>query len=109
MINFDYCAPNTGRHTCKVTCYEHVVPEEEGKQDYILVTMLGKDCCTFEARLYAARIPYFMGAIARQTRGATAGIKLSAVLDYLMAHDFDIWVSYDPDYGMQVNYSAPRK
>ena len=104
----EYTMPTIGRHTCRVTSFELVTPEVEGKQPYIAVILLGNDVPTFETRIYSARVPYFMSAVARQTKGATGGMKLSNVLDYLMAHDFDVWVDYN-DYGIQVNYTAPRK
>lgn len=111
MKDFDcfdnFTLPTEGRHTCKVQGFDMVKPENG--QPYILVQLFGGDCAAFETRIYSARVPYFMAAVARQTCGAIGGLRLSEVLDYLTKHTFDVWVKYDKDYGLQVNYSEPRK
>lgn len=60
------------------------------------------------ARIYEKGVAFFMGAIARQSNGVTAGRKLSDVLKYVSTHKIDIWVSFSREYGAQVSYYAPR-
>lgn len=61
------------------------------------------------ARIYEKGVAFFMGAIACQTAGITAGRKLSDVLKYVSTHKIDIWVSFSNKYGAQVSYYAPRE
>lgn len=97
--------PALGEHVGKVTAYSAVA--EKGKQPYYSVSISDGEI-TMQTRIYSARIAYFMGAIARQTGGAIAGMRTSQVLEYLTEHPFSVWVSYDDTYGIQYNFSAPR-
>ena len=106
-----------GHHIVRLANYELVPSREvESRTDryttkaYLLLDLV--DVKTGEAtttRLYSSFVPYFMDAIAAQTAGAISEMKLSDVLKYLGTHEFEIWVSYDKQYGVQVNYQEPRK
>ena len=106
---FEMTLPALGEHVGRVLTYKLVTEAEagEGKQPYYAVTIEAKDCA-IQTRIYGGRVAYFMGAIARQTEGAVAGMRFTQVLDYLMKHDFSVWATWDDKYGMQYNYSAPR-
>lgn len=107
---------SAGEHTVRLVHWE-VVPEKTvtNRQDtyttkpYILLDLA--DSNTNEVtttRLYFNFVPYFMDNIAAQTDGEIGGMKLSEVLAYLGRHDFTVWVSYDPQRGVQVAYREPR-
>lgn len=107
---------SAGVHTVRLTHYE-IVPEKTvtTRQDsyttkpYILLDLA--DAKTNEVtttRLYFNFVPYFMDNIAAQTDGAIGGMRLSEVLAYLGRNDFTVWVSYDPQRGVQVAYREPR-
>lgn len=106
MLNeLEMTLPALGEHVGKVTAYSVVA--EKGKQPYYALTISDGEC-ELSTRLYAGRVAYFMGAIARQTGGAVAGMRTSQVLEYLTEHAFSVWVSYDETYGIQYNFSKPR-
>lgn len=113
-------APKTyvasGHHIVKLINWE-LVPEREVEtrtdhyitKSYVLLDL--KDIKTGEVtttRLYSNFTPFFIDQIAAQTDGAISGMKLSKIFEYLGKHDFDIWVSYSKQYGVQVNYQEPR-
>lgn len=106
-----------GHHIVRLVHYE-LIPEKTVKtrtdiyttKPYILLDLVDKKSGEVTTtRLYSAFVPYFLDGIAGQTGGAISRMKLSEVLKYLGTHDFEIWVSYDKDYGVQVNYREPRK
>lgn len=97
--------PALGEHVSKVTAYSVVA--EKGKQPYYALSLSDGECM-MQTRIYSGRVAYFMGAIARQTGGAVAGMRTSQVLEYLTEHAFSVWVTYDETYGIQYNFSAPR-
>lgn len=121
-IDSFYAAPvkrdlTSGHHVVRLTHYE-VVPAKTVQtrhdvyttKQYILLDLVDKRSGDVTStRLYANFVPYFLDAIKIQTEGATCNKKLSEVLAYLGNHDFDIWVSYDREFGVQVNYREPRK
>lgn len=107
---------SSGHHIVRITHYE-VVPEKTvtsrtdvyTSKPYILLDLQDqKDKDVTTTRLYQNFVPYFMDQIGAQTEGATGNMPLSGVLKYLMTHDFDIWVDYSREYGVQVNYREPR-
>jgi hypothetical protein len=99
----EFTLASAGKHTVKVLSF---TPNTE--KNFIEIELRDAENVTFTTRLYSARIPYFMGSIARQTNGAVAGLTLKEIFKYLQHNSFDAWVSYN-DYGLQVNYSAPRE
>lgn len=107
---------SAGHHIVRLAHYE-VVPEKTVQtrtdcyttKPYILLDLVDqKDGDVTTTRLYANFVPYFMDQIAAQTEGAISGMKLGNVLKYLGSHDFDIWVDYSKEFGVQVNYREPR-
>ena len=110
MKNFEsfdsYVTPTAGHHVCRVVEFEYTEPER-GKP-YIAIDLRDKGGVTISTRMYSARVPYFMNAVARQTAGATGGMKFSQVLEYLKSHDLETWVSFHPDYGIQVEYYGKK-
>lgn len=105
-----------GHHVVRLAHYE-MVPEKtvQTRTDlytakaYILLDFVDKKSGEVTTtRLYSGFVPYFMDAIALQSEGATSGMKLSQVLSYISKNDIDIWVSYDREYGIRVNYREPR-
>ena len=104
--DFDYQLPSVGKHSCKVV--DFAIISEEGRTPYCSIDMVDSDGAEIPSRLYSARVPYFMGTIARQYPDSVAGKKLSDVLKFLSKNAFDIWVSYDAQYGVQIQYSEPR-
>jgi len=120
-IDSFYAAPakrdmERGHHVVRLVHYE-VVPAKTVQtrydvyttKQYILLDLVdSKNGEVISTRLYAGFVPYFMDAIKNQTAGNTCNMKLSEVLKYLGAHDFDIWVSYSREFGVQVNYREPR-
>ena len=105
-----------GHHIVRVAHYE-LIPEKTVKtrtdlyttKPYILLDLADKKTGEVTTtRLYSAFVPYFLDGIAAQTDGAISRMKLSEVLKYLGTHDFSIWVTYDKEYGVQVNYREPR-
>lgn len=100
-----------GEHIARLAKYRAVTEAEagEGKKPYVALT-LALDTGEVETRLYPGRVQYFMGAIARQTHGAVVGMKLSQILEYLKAHDFSVWASWDEEYGrMQYDFADHRQ
>ena len=108
---------SSGHHIVRITHFE-VVPEKTvtsrtdvyTTKPYILLDLADqKDKSSVTTtRLYQNFVPYFMDQIGAQTEGATSAMPLSAVLKHLMTHDFDIWVTYSREFGVQVNYREPR-
>lgn len=91
--------PNDGKYSALVRSYELVTPEDSSKKSYVLVTYAA-DGCEFDGRLYGGRVPYFLSCIIRQTKGATRGMPLSEVLDYLKKNSFDLWIGWDAEYDL---------
>lgn len=106
---FEMTLPALGEHTGRVLSYKLVTEAEAGagKQPYYAVTIEANDCA-IQTRIYGGRVAYFMGAIARQTDGAIAGLKFTQVLEYLTKHDFSVWATWDEKYGMQYNFTEPK-
>lgn len=116
----DYVVNGEGHRVVSLKHYE-VVPakkilnyyqgrtEDTGRMTkaYIRLELTTDDGEHIEAKLYEKGVAYFMNAIARQTNGATLGMKLSKVLNYITTHCFDVWVEFSTQYGVQVRYSDP--
>lgn len=107
---------SSGHHIVKLVNWELVGEREIATRtehyvtkSYILLDL--KDTKSGEVtttRLYQSFVPYFLDQIAGQTDGAISGMGLKQVFSYLSKHEFDIWVSYSKQYGVQVNYQEPR-
>lgn len=118
----DYVVNSEGHRVVSLTHYE-VVPakkilnyyqgrtEDTGRttKAHIRLELTTDDGERIETKLYEKGVAYFMNAIAAQTSGATLGMKLSAVLNYITTHYFDVWVEFSSQYGVQVRYSDPDK
>ncbi len=105
-----------GHHIVRLSHYE-VVPEKTvttrtdvyTTKPYILLDL--RDVKSGEittTRLYSGFVPYFLDNIAAQTSGEISGMKLSNVLNYLGRNDFEIWVTYSRERGVEVSYREPR-
>lgn len=92
-----------GIYTTKVRYYRECKPE--GRQPYILVEML-IDGLIITERWYANRIPYIMNSLRKQYRMDYLDCTLSQLLEYARTHEFEVYVSYDPRYGRQVDYKV---
>lgn len=118
----DYVVNSEGHRVVSLIYYE-VVPakkilnyyqgrtEDTGRMTkaHIRLELMTDDGERIETKLYEKGVAYFMNAIAAQTSGATLGMKLSAVLNYITTHYFDVWVEFSSQYGVQVRYSDPDK
>lgn len=116
-----YTVPSEGHKLVTLKTWE-VVPskkiytefagkiEDTGKETkaYISLEYTTESDERITARIYEKGVAFFMGAIARQSNGVTAGRKLSDVLKYVSTHKIDIWVSFSREYGAQVSYYAPH-
>lgn len=116
----DYVVNSEGHRVVSLKYYE-VVPakkilnfyqgrtEDTGRMTkaYIRLEFITDDGEHIETKLYEKGVSYFMDNIAAQTGGATLGMKLSKVLNYITTHYIDVWVEFSSQYGVQVRYYDP--
>lgn len=94
----------------KILNYYQGRTEDTGRvtKAHIRLEYVTSDGEHIESKLYENAVAFFMNRVARQTDGATLGMKLSAVLKYISEHDIDVWLEFNRQYGVQVRYSEPN-
>ena len=92
-----------GAYDTNVYTYKECKPQ--GRQPYIAVEML-IDGLIVTDRWYASRIPYLMYCLRKQFHMDYMDCTLSQLLDYARTHKIRVFVSYDPKYGRQIDYSV---
>ncbi len=104
---FEYTLPEAGEHIGRISDVRFKQADKGAKAYYEIEMDCGNEALSF--RLYASRVPYFMGCIARQIdKDVIGGMSLQKVLECLMEQVFSVWVVYDEEYGVQYQFSAPR-
>ena len=114
----DASLPTTGHHVVRIIRWElvprkeivrryqgNVVHTGDYTKEYVSIDM--KDTTSrdvYNAKLYPNGVPSFMNNLATQTDGAVMGMKLSELLRYFLQHDLEIWVRWDSQYGVQIDY-----